>query len=225
MILVDNLYLFFGSNNILNVSELRKRYHSFSKLMHPDVLNNNDAFIKSHFTNITSVYNLLLNKNFKKYYDKIILNQKDSIEYIDSTKISYLDLVDCTYISESDKLNLGVIELSNDFSIKKLEVLISFFLKSSPNYPIRFLKKIIGITNSNFYEIYYDLLFEILLNYHSLFGKYIEHFMSLDLNEKDRSILLLCEKFNNNSLKIKELKDLMLIYDNKILHLLSIKMI
>ncbi len=224
MILTNNLYQFFGSTEPLTLNELKKRYYSFSKLMHPDI-NNSDKFICSFFTQMTSIYNKLLDKNFKNHYDKIVRSQIKNIEYLDSSNISILDLIDSSFVSNNDKLSIAFIELENSFNETKYKNIIFYLLKLSPKYPLKLINKLEKVTNRKFYDIYFDILFEILLNHKSCFSDYVKYFNGLKLKKKDKEILSMCVNYNLNMLNILELKKLSLKYDIRLLHLLMINTI
>lgn len=225
MILVGNYYLLFGSDVPLSLDELKKRYHSFSKIIHPDINVVDNDFFDGYFMQITSAYQMLRNKKFKDIYDKILNDQNENIEFLESSNIVLTDLIDSSFIKVSDKLDLGVVVLAKSFNEKTLNLLIFYFLNLSPKHSLRFIKKIEPVTGGKFYESYYELLFEVLLNHSDYFDRFLKYLLTLNLNEKSKSILLVCEEFKNETLDIPNLKKLSIEHDLKLLHLLLIKIL
>lgn len=225
MILVGNYYLLFGSDVPLSLDELKKRYHSFSKIIHPDINVVDNDFFDGYFMQITSAYQMLRNKKFKVIYDKILNDQNENIEFLESSNIVLTDLIDSSFIKVSDKLDLGVVVLAKSFNEKTLNLLIFYFLNLSPKHSLRFIKKIEPVTGGEFYESYYELLFEVLLNHSDYFDRFLKYLLTLNLNEKSKSILLVCEEFKNETLDIPNLKKLSIEHDLKLLHLLLIKIL
>ena len=225
MILIENIYSLFGSDKPINRQTLKKRYRQYSKILHPDVINNSaDKLIFTPlYQKLSQSYNLLLDKEFKQAYDRILVKQIDNIEVLNFSDNKIIDFIDCDFTSESDKLILAQLELKNCFKLDKYKVFVFYFLKISPDLSLKLIQSIAQNGKNTFFDFYFDFGYEILLQHESYFEKFISILNSLKMNDTQKEILDTCNNYLDNAKKKRINKNTLLNNNSKLLYLIEIK--